>query len=113
MAQSKSWQVTPSLPTIQSVMEEVGASNVVLSVYFRQPYVLDEDSGLQNAGALIGLFGADGSALMDVLTGRFAPTGKLPFALANSAEAITRQASDAPGYEEGDVLYPFGHRESY
>lgn len=113
MVNSKSWHVSPSLQDIQKVMQAVGADKTILSVYFRQPYVLDEASGLQNAGAIVALFGADDAALMDVLTGKFAPQGKLPFALANSAEAIVRQASDAPGYSAEDTLYPFGYGLSY
>jgi beta-glucosidase len=50
---------------------------------------------------------------MDVLTGRFKPQGKLPFALANKPAAITRQDSDAPGYAEADTLYPFGFGLTY
>jgi beta-glucosidase len=45
---------------------------------------------------------------MDVLTGRFKPQGKLPFALAGNAQALLRQASDAPGYDQADTLFPFG-----
>jgi len=50
---------------------------------------------------------------MDVITGRFKPRSKLPFALANSVEAIRRQASDTPGYAPEDTLYPFGFGLSY
>ena len=75
--------------------------------------MLDEVSGLRDAGAIVALFGADDAALMDVLAGRYEPVGKLPFALANSAEAILRQAPDAPGYPPADTLYPFGFGLSY
>ena len=108
MAGKKSWSMTPSLADIQAVMKEVGAANTVLAIYFRQPYVLDEASGMKGAGAIVGLFGADDYALVDVLTGKAQPGGKLPFALANSAQALIRQAPDAPGYAPGDTLFPFG-----
>ncbi len=42
-----------------------------------------------------------------VLAGKAQPGGKLTFALANSAQAIIRQAPDAPGYAAGDTLFPF------
>jgi len=84
-----------------------------LAIYFRQPYVLDEASGLRQAGAIVGLFGASDAALMDVLTGKFPPTGTLPFALANSPAAIVRQAPDAPGYPPEDTLFPFGFGLQY
>jgi len=113
MARSKSWIVTPSVEDIANVMAKVGAERTILSIYFRQPFVLDRDSGFLNAGAILALFGVTDAALMDVLTGSFSPVGQLPFALANSAEAIVRQASDAPGYDEQDTLYPFGYGLSY
>lgn len=108
MAARQSWKVTPSLADIQAVMQEVGAARTVLAIYFRQPYVLDDASGLRQSGAIVGLFGASDAALMDVLTGKFPPTGTLPFALANSPAAIVRQAPDAPGYPPEDTLFPFG-----
>lgn len=113
MVGTKSWNMTPALADIQAVMKEVGAANTVLAIYFRQPYVLDDASGTKAAGAIVGPFGADDYAVMDVLTGKFKPGGKLPFALANSAGAILRQAPDAPGYAPADVLFPFGFGLSY
>lgn len=114
MAASKSWQISPSLADIQATMDEIGDPNkVVLSVYFRQPFVLDEASGLREAGAIVANFGVSDGALMDVLTGKHTPGGKLPFALANKPEAILRQAPDAPGYARADTLYPFGYGLTY
>ena len=89
-------------------MREVGAGKTILAIYFRQPYVLDEASGFRNAGAILATFGVRDAAIMDVLTGQFKPSGKLPFALAGNAQAVVRQASDAPGYDRADTLFPFG-----
>ncbi|MGF1688975.1 glycoside hydrolase family 3 C-terminal domain-containing protein [Photobacterium japonica] len=113
MAAAKSWKISPSLADIKAVMNEVGAEKTVLAINFRQPFVLDEESGLKDAGAIIATFGVSDSALLDVVSGEFNPQGKLPFALANSAEAIVNQLSDLPGYPEADTLYPFGHGLSY
>jgi len=62
---------------------------------------------------VLATFGVSDAAIMDVLTGRFAPTGKLPFALAGSLQAIIEQHPDAPGYDEEDTLFPFGHGLTY
>ncbi|MEE6282082.1 glycoside hydrolase family 3 protein [Georgenia sunbinii] len=116
MQAAESWEVIPSLDTIQQVMNEVDdPSKVVLHVYFRQPYVLDVESGLRDAGAILAGFGMTDSALLDVLSGDYAPQGKMPFALAGTPEAIIQQAPDAPGYDDTDdgALYPFGFGLTY
>lgn len=115
MADAESWEVTPSLDTVQQVMGEVGAGNTVLDVYFRQPFVLDEASGLRDAGAILANFGNSTAALMDIVSGEFNPQGRMPFALAGTREAIIQQNTDTPGYDETDdgALYPFGFGLSY
>ncbi|NDY90865.1 glycoside hydrolase family 3 protein [Ideonella livida] len=113
MAAAQSWKVSPSLSDIQAVMNEVGAKNTVLAIYFRQPYVLDEASGLRNAGAIVATFGVSDVALMEVLTGKFKPQGKLPFALAKTLQAVQDNQPDAPGYPAADTLYPYGFGLSY
>ena len=113
MSGSQSWRVTPTLEQIQTVMEEIGAENVILHIYFRQPYVLDEASGLLDAGAIVAGFGVTDTALFDVLSGDFAPQGRMPFALANTIDAIAEQEPDLPGYAPEDTLFPFGWGLTY
>jgi beta-glucosidase len=113
MAASKSWRISPSLADIQAVMKEIGADKVVLSINFRQPYVLDEASGFRQAGAIVAGFGVSNTALLDVLSGKAKPQGKLPFALANNLQAVIDNQPDAPGYPAKDTLYPFGFGLSY
>jgi beta-glucosidase len=113
MSKTKSWEVKPPLDEIKQVMDEVGAARTVLAIYFRQPFVLDEASGLRRAGAIIAHFSVSDTALMDVLTGRFRPRGKLPFALANNLQAVIDNDSDVPGYPGKDTLYPFGFGLTY
>jgi beta-glucosidase len=113
MAASQSWQVTPSLADIQTVMKEVGAKRTILAIYFRQPYVLDEASGLKSAGAILGTFGVSDAALMEVVSGRFKPQGKLPFALANNLKAVIDNQPDVPGYPAADTLFPYGFGLTY
>jgi beta-glucosidase len=114
MAAAKSWEISPSLADIQSVLSEIGdPKKVVVSIYFRHPYVLDEASGVRSAGALLANFGVSDTALMDVLTGRAKPQGKLPFALAGNLEAVLANDPDAPGYPAKDTLFPFGFGLDY
>jgi beta-glucosidase len=113
MAKSKSWRVTPAPDAIQQIMKKIGPEKTVLAIDFRQPYVLDEASGFLHAGALFATFGVSDEALLDVISGAFKPTGKLPYALANSEKAVINQQPDAPGYPAGDTLFPFGHGLTY
>jgi beta-glucosidase len=113
MAASQSWQITPSLADIQAVMREAGPQRTVLAIYFRNPYVLDDASGFKDAGAIVASFGVSDTALLDVLSGTFKPTGKLPFALARTLQAVIDNDPDAPGYPKADTLYPFGYGLTY
>ncbi len=107
------WELSPSLTDIQTAMKQVGAKNTIISIYFSQPFVLDEQCGIRNAGAILATFGVRDDALLQVLTGAFNPQGKMPFALAKSQAAIEAQDEDAPGYPEKDTLFPFGFGLSY
>ncbi|MCC2593933.1 glycoside hydrolase family 3 protein [Tessaracoccus sp. OS52] len=116
MEEAQSWSVRPSLRTIQEVMREVGdPTKVVLNIYFRQPFVLDADSGLREAGAILATFGISDEALVDVVSGKHAPQGQMPFALAATRRAIEEQHSDLPGYDNtaDGALFGYGHGLSY
>lgn len=56
--------------------------------------------------ALVASYGTSDAALADVLTGRVAPVGRLPFDLPRSMEQVRQHHSDVPGL--GDPLFPFG-----
>jgi len=116
MAAASSRTMTPSLAEIQAIMQEVGdPKKVVLNIYFRAPYVLDDASGLKNAGAIVAGFGVSDTALLEVLSGKFKPQGKMPFALPKTQLAVEQQQSDVPGYKEttDGALYPFGFGLTY
>ena len=116
MATATSRSMYPTLADIKAIMTEIGdPKKVILSVYFRAPYVMDDASGLKNAGAILATFGVTDVAMMDVLSGKFKPQGKLPFALPKTLKAVQEQKTDLPGFEEtaDGALYKFGHGLTY
>jgi beta-glucosidase len=91
------------LERILSVARQVPT---VVDVFLDRPAVLTEIAA--GAAALVGSFGASGDALLDLVFGRFAPTGRLPFELPSSMDAVLRQLPDVP-YDSEAPLYRFGH----
>jgi beta-glucosidase len=92
----------------------------VLAVARRKPtvVVLQLDNPLvvpelaKEAAALVATFGVSDEALFDVLTGRFAPTGRLPFEMPSSMDAVRAQLEDVP-HDSKDPLFPIGHGLTY
>ncbi len=112
IAKAQSWTMTPSLAEIHTAMRESGDSGkVVISIYFRNPYVLDDSSGIKSAGALIATFGVSDQAQLDIISGKSKPQGRLPFALPRSTKSVLEQHPDAPGYAEtkDGALFLYGH----
>ena len=116
MSTATSRTMYPTLADIKAIMAEIGdPKKVVLSVYFRAPYVMDDASGLKNAGAILATFGVTDLAMMEVLSGKFKPQGKMPFALPKTLQAVQEQKSDLPGFDEtaDGALYKFGYGLTY
>ena len=82
----------------------------VVSIHLDRPAVIPEIA--EASAGLIGSFGAEDAAVLDVIFGRFNPTGKLPFELPSSMEAVHRQKTDLP-YDSDDPVFPFGFGLSY
>jgi beta-glucosidase len=116
IATAASWTMTPSLAEIQAVMRAAGdPGKVVISIYFRNPYVLDDASGVKQAGALIATFGVSDGAQLDIISGKAKPQGRLPFALPKTTRSVLAQHPDAPGYAEtkDGALFPFAYGLGY
>jgi beta-glucosidase len=86
----------------------------VVVINFSNPWVISElEDGQTNT--FLATFGTTTDALLDVLTGKFNPTGKMPFSIPASAEAVLNNQSDVPGYQEGEdyAVIKFGDGISY
>jgi beta-glucosidase len=91
------------LERIRGVMRTVPT---VVDIFLDRPAVIPEIAA--ECAALIGSFGASDGAILDLAFGRVEPTGKLPFELPSSMDAVRAQLPDVPHDSEAP-LYPYGH----
>jgi beta-glucosidase len=90
----------------------------VLVINYNSPWVIDEiydDANKGNITGVMATFGTTQDAMLDVITGKFNPTGKMPFSTPISDEAVENQLEDVPGYlePEGYALFNFDEGISY
>lgn len=77
----------------------------ILVINYTNPWVIDEvynDKTSKSIKGVLATFGTTADALADVLTGKFNPSGKMPFSTPVSDLAVTNQKEDVPGYMEGE-----------
>ena len=77
----------------------------VLVVSLNRPAILTDLE--PKADAIVAAFGISDTAMFEVLRGKVAPRGKLPFNLPRSMDAVRTQSPDLPN-DDRDPLYPFG-----
>jgi beta-glucosidase len=82
----------------------------IVTVYLDRAAILSNI--VDKAGAVVANFGASDAALLDVLTGKHKPQGKLPLELPSSEVAVAAQRPDVP-HDSAAPLFPFGFGLSY
>jgi beta-glucosidase len=82
----------------------------IVAMQFDSPHVIPELA--YESAALLATFGVTDEALFDVLVGKFNPTGKLPFELPSSMDAVRGQFEDLP-HDSKAPLFKFGSGLSY
>jgi beta-glucosidase len=90
----------------------------ILAVNYTNPWVISEVYNAQtikNIKGVIATFNTTPDALLDVFTGKFNPSGKMPFTTPVSEEVVSKQLSDVPGYLKGKdyPLFKFNEGLSY
>jgi len=88
--------------------------STVLVINYSNPWVIDEiynDKNKGNIKAVLATFGTTLEAVLDVVTGKFNPTGKMPFTTPISEAAAQNQQSDVPGYLKGEAYPLFKYNE--
>jgi beta-glucosidase len=99
---------------VARVNETLRSKPTILAVNFSSPWVLEELQGTSGS-TLLATFGTTPEALLDIVSGAYKPTGKLPFTIPVSEKAVADNLSDVPGHLEakGYALFSFGHGLSY
>lgn len=97
----------PEISRILKIMEQ---KPTIVCIYLDRPAVIPELD--ERAAGLLCDFGAYDDAVLDVVFGKFNPTGKLPFELPFSMEAVKNQKEDVP-FDSRDPLFQFGFGLNY
>ncbi len=76
----------------------------ILAINYTNPWAIDEvyTAASKNIKAVMATFGTTPEAILDIVMGKFQPSGKMPFSTPVSDEAAQNQQSDVPGYMEGE-----------
>ena len=97
---------------VAKVKQIEAAKPTVLVVNFINPWVINEVEPA--AAAVLGTFDVKAEALLDVVRGRFKPTGKLPLTIPADQAAVEKNAPDVPGYAEAfDYAYKNRRNDKY
>ena len=86
----------------------------ILAINYTNPWVIDEiynDATKPNVKAVLASFGTTPEALLDIVSGRFHPTGKMPFTTPISEAVVEKQLSDVPGNLKGPGYGLFKFKE--
>ncbi|MEO7911018.1 MAG: glycoside hydrolase family 3 N-terminal domain-containing protein [Roseiflexaceae bacterium] len=95
---------------LRRILDILAKVPTIVDIYLDRPAVIPEIAA--QSAALLANFGASDAAVLDVVFGRCAPAGKLPFELPSSVEAVQRQKEDVP-YDSENPLFAFGYGLTY
>ncbi|MEY2836568.1 MAG: hypothetical protein RLZZ557_2230 [Bacteroidota bacterium] len=86
----------------------------IVAINYTNPWVIDEIYNNQTGSRFAGMlatFGTTNDALLDIITGKYKPSGRMPFTTPKSEEAAQKQLSDVPGYLKGKEYGLFWYDE--
>ena len=102
---------------VNHINKLISKKPTIVAINYTNPWSIDEiyHPGETNIKGVLATFGTTNDALLDVITGKFNPGGKMPFSTPVSEEAAQNQKADVPGYLEGPdyPLFKFDEGLSY
>jgi beta-glucosidase len=81
---------------------------VVVLVHMERPGILTELVDIRPPITILAHFGSSDGALLDVITGRVAPKGRLPYDLPRTSTSVDAQREDVP-FDLADPLFRLGY----
>jgi beta-glucosidase len=107
-------QLSKNKIDIAHVNETTYHKPTVVVINYTSPWVIDEIDN-PNVKTVLATFGTSSEALLDVLSGKFNPSGKMPITTPVSRKAVLDNQSDVPGYMKPKeyALFRFGDGLSY
>jgi beta-glucosidase len=94
----------------ERLIDLMQTTQTIVDIYLDRAAVIPEIA--KHSAALTANFGLTDEIFLEALWGETNPTGKLPFELPRSMEAVAAQLEDAP-YDSKDPLFPYGYGLSY
>ncbi|TRX11233.1 glycoside hydrolase family 3 protein [Flavobacterium gawalongense] len=107
-------QLSDNKIDVAYINEVTSSKPTVVVINYSNPWVIDEID-TKNLQTVLATFGTSSDALLDVLTGKYNPTGKMPFTTPKSRQAVLDNQSDVPGYlkPNGYALFKFNEGVGY
>lgn len=90
----------------QKILKRMAQKPTITILTITRPPVVPEIDAASKA--MIADFECQDEILLEMVFGKFKPSGKLPIEIPSSVEAVQNQMEDVP-YDSKDPLYPFGH----
>ena len=95
---------------INKIKEYSKEKELIVIVDLNRPAILDDIK--KSTSSLIGTFGVSDQVIFEGIYGRFNPSGKLPFEIPSSMDAVLNQKEDLPD-DTLNPTYEFGYGISY
>jgi beta-glucosidase len=99
---------------VARVNEMTSAKPTVVVINYTSPWMISEIDNA-NLKTVLATFGTTTDAILDVVSGAFNPTGKMPFTTPVSQKSVLENQSDVPGFmkPKGYALFTFGDGIGY
>lgn len=94
----------------ESILELISSKPTVTVLKIDRPSVVPDINAASKA--VIADFDCEDGIILELIFGKFNPSGKLPIEIPSSVEAVEKQLEDMP-YDSENPLYAFGHGLSY